>query len=601
MSLLPFDVSTVKSLQEKRWLAPFGFFPLAHAIAKDYDLPPEIAHLVAVRMQTHDSSAQDCARFLKPSLREHLPNPSLLHDMERAILRTETAICHGENIGIITDYDVDGTTSGALLLRYFRALGILPALYVPERLKEGYGPSPEAVKKLQKEKDISLLFTLDCGTSAHAALDCAKELGIDVVIIDHHQTESTPPVHHACINPKQPQDKSGLDTLASVGLVFMFLVALNRKLRTHDDFHEPDLKQFLDLVALGTVCDMVPLLGLNRLLVKQGLQVSKSTKNEGLRALIKAANLRNYLTARDLGFSIGPAINAASRMGFSNLATELFITEQPERAQQIAKRLMELNKERRSLTEQHYIAFSPPTDAASAMPEPYIHIANRDVHLGVAGLLATKLAQQHHKPVFVGAIDQETGKVKGSVRSIAGFDIGACLQHAKAEGLLEKAGGHAMAGGFQYPIEKKEPLDAFLTQYFRNFPARNDKGSIQIDTFLPSCHPKSVYAFSRALSVLEPFGMDNPEPVVLLANVICNAYLLKHKPHIVCELTPYGAEQRNALRAFAFQAVGTPLGTALLSADFKKHTPVHALISIQGPSSYNGKPLLRLLDISPIH
>ena len=535
--------------------------------------------------------------YLYPSLKQHLPEPLSIKDINLAIERTLEAITKNQTISLITDYDVDGSTSASCFIYYFRKIGIDVVHHTPERLQEGYGPNTKAVKYLKEEHNISLLFTLDCGTSSNETIDYANSLGIDTIVIDHHQPPDKLPDALAIINPQRIDDTSGLNSLAAVGVTFLFLVALNRKLRINSFFSEqkpePNLVEILDLVALGTVCDMVPLLSTNRLLVKQGLKIIRNSKHLGLRALMSFANLRNYPSAKDLSFSIGPMINAASRMGHSKLPTQLMTSQDKDEANSIASTLLSLNNKRKLVEKNNLASAMISIDEDKSINDSFVHVADKKMHSGVAGIIASQLVAKHSLPTFVTAIDDSENNIsKGSARSIPGFNISSCLQAGVQSEILDKAGGHHMAGGYSLHQDKIQDFHKFLQKYFHQYPITKDPTSIIVDYILPSFSKMSISDMSKNLAPLEPFGLGNPEPIILLQNVSIKAQIINNTNHLICKISPQN-QPKETIRVTAFRSLGTPLGKKIIN----NCPDCHALVSLGSPSSYNKQPNINLIDI----
>ncbi len=402
--------------------------------------------------------------YLEPRLREQLPDPSVFRDMDRAAARLAAAVRGGERIAVFGDYDVDGATSSALLKRFFAALGVAVRVYIPDRLTEGYGPNPAALRRLRDE-GASVVVTVDCGTTAHAALAAAADLGLDVIVVDHHVAESGLPPALAVVNPNRLDESGAHGQLAAVGVAFLLAVAVNRELRAAGWYDgtgrpEPDLRRWLDLVALGTICDVVPLTGVNRALVSQGLKVMARRANPGLAALADVARLSEPPGAYHAGFVLGPRVNAGGRVGEADLGARLLATDDPEEARRLAHLLDEHNRERRRIEEG---VLAEALAAAEAMEDaPALLVAADGWHPGVIGIVASRLKERFNRPAFVVAFDGAVGK--GSGRSIGGVDMGAAIIAARQAGLLIDGGGHAMAAGFSVERGRLEALRRFLVE-----------------------------------------------------------------------------------------------------------------------------------------
>ncbi len=441
------------SVSGRRWRWRDHDAALALAISQRIDLPEVLGRVLAGR----GLAPEAVPAFIEPRLRECLPDPSHLLDLDRAVERLADAVGGGEPIGLLGDYDVDGATSVALLARYLRAVDGLVAIDVPDRLREGYGPNPLALGRLA-EQGCRLVVTLDSGTTAFDALAVAAERGQEVIVVDHHVAELQLPPALAVVNPNRRDQASPVGELAAVGVTFLLVVALNRALRARGHFArrpEPDLRRWLDLVALGTVCDVVPLTGLNRALVAQGLKVAARRDNPGLAALAAAARLNGAPSAEHFGFVLGPRINAGGRTGRSDLGAQLLLSDLPEEVAEIAERLERLNEQRRAVERQVLAAAERQLAPALAAGAPLLVAAGEGWSPGVVGLAAARLVERHHRPaVVIGLAD---GCGKGSGRSVAGFDLGGAVIAARQAGLLLEGGGHPMAAGLSVRADR---LDA---------------------------------------------------------------------------------------------------------------------------------------------
>ena len=506
----------------------------------------------------------DLARNRSPTIRDFLPDPSAFADMDKAAARLADAVEQGETIAIFGDYDVDGATSAALLTLLLRRLGIEPMVYIPDRLMEGYGPSGAALVEL-KNRGASLAVTVDCGAQAFEALDEATTAGLDVIVCDHHQCAARLPTALAMINPNR-LDESEIGAahghVAAVGMAFLLGVALLRELRARGRFAdspEPKLIDLLDIVALGTVADVARLKTLNRAFVTQGLKVMSERRNIGLVALAEAARLVKPPTARDLGFALGPRINAGGRVGKSDLGVRLLTSTDPEEARTIAAELDRLNEERRAIemlvTEQAGAAAEAQADA------PLILVSGRGWHPGVIGIVASRLKERFHRPAIVIA-EEDDGTGKGSGRSISGVDLGAAVLAAKDSELLVAGGGHAMAAGLTVAPGGIEPLRTFLHERMAaDIEAARGGRSLLLDALLA---PGGVAtSLCDALDAAGPYGAGWPAPRVAAGP----ARLLR--PGIVgnghVRAVAIGDDGKS-FKLIAFRAAETELGQALLSS-----------------------------------
>ena len=506
----------------------------------------------------------DLARNRSPTIRDFLPDPSVFADMDKAAARLADAVEQGETIAIFGDYDVDGATSAALLTLLLRRLGVEPMVYIPDRLMEGYGPSGAALVELKK-RGASLAVTVDCGAQAFEALDEAASAGLDVIVCDHHQCAARLPTALAMVNPNRlDESEAGAahGHVAAVGMAFLLGVALLRELRRRDRFvasPEPKLIDLLDIVALGTVADVARLKTLNRAFVTQGLKVMSERRNIGLVALAEAARLVKPPTARDLGFALGPRINAGGRVGKSDLGVRLLTSTDPEEARTIAIELDRLNEERRAIemvvTEQAGAAAEAQADA------PLILVSGRGWHPGVIGIVASRLKERFHRPAVVIA-EEEDGTGKGSGRSISGVDLGAAVLAAKDSGLLVAGGGHAMAAGLTVAPGGIEALRAFLhDRMAADVETARGGRSLLLDALIA---PGGVVAsLCDALDAAGPYGAGWPAPRVAAGP----ARLLR--PGIVgnghVRAVAIGDDGKS-FKLIAFRAAETELGQALLSS-----------------------------------
>ncbi len=548
-----------RSVCGRRWRPRRYDEGAALAICQRLGLPEIVGRVLAGRGLTVDTAPA----FLAPRIRDILPDPAHLLDLDTAVARLADAVRAGEKVGLLGDYDVDGATSVAVLARYLRAVGLDVAIDIPDRLAEGYGPNPEAFTRLAGQ-GCRLVVTLDSGTTAFDALAFAAERGLEVIVVDHHAAEARLPPALAVVNPNRCDQTSSAGDLAAVGVTFLLAVGLNRVLRARGHFAdrpEPDLRRWLDLVALGTLCDVVPLSGLNRALVAQGLKVAARGLNPGLAALAGAAGLEGRLTGDSFGFALGPRINAGGRVGRSALGAALLVSEAPEEVHRIAQELDRLNQERRRLERQVLAAAEAEVAPALARDAPLLLAAGEGWSPGVVGLAASRLVERYHRPALV--IGLQDGIGKGSGRSVPGFDMGAAVIAARHAGLLRQGGGHPMAAGVTVEAEQLPALEAFLAERLGRElgAARPVADDFELDGAVrPGA--VSVPLASRLLG-LAPFGRANPEPRFMVTQG--RIWQVRrvgdaHLDCLVCDATG------GRLRAVAFRAQGLPLGQALLEA-----------------------------------
>ncbi len=565
----------------------------ALAIAQRHDLPELLARIIAGR----NIEVDGVEAFLDPTIKRSMPDPNVLTAMPEAAERITDAVVRGESVAIFGDYDVDGASSTALLARFLRHCGLDPMIHIPDRLFEGYGPNVEAVRALAG-RGAKLLITVDCGTTSLEPLAEAKAVGMDVVVIDHHQADETLPPALAIVNPNRRDDLSGLGHLAAVGLVFMTVVAVNRVLRLRGFWSgerpELDLLSLLDDVALGTVADVVPLIGLNRAFVAKGLIALRRRDRPGHVSLMDVARLSGPPEAWHLGFLLGPRINAGGRIGRADLGARLLMEDDPIEAAKIAAELDRLNRERQTI-EQHTVAQAEVEAMAALGIEEagsVVVTAAEGWHPGVVGLVAARLKEKFNRPAF--AIALEPGGVgTGSGRSIPGVDIGRAVRRAVTEGLLVKGGGHAMAAGVTLQKGALAQLRAFLEATLApDVQAARRQSGLMIDGAVSASG-----ANSDLVSMIEragPFGSGNPEPTIALpAHTVTFADEVGQAHMRVRLKSPDGG----AVNAIAFRSVGQKLGTALKESRGRQ---IHAAGSLS-LDRWQGEERVqfKLTDIAP--
>ena len=519
---------------------------------------------------------EDINSFLNPSIKNFLPNPNDLQDMEKSTLRTIESFSLKEKIGIFGDYDVDGATSTALLGGYLGELNISSEIYIPDRKTEGYGPSIKGFKELIK-KGAKIIFTVDCGTLSFEAIEYAKSKNIDVIVLDHHQSEVTLPKAYSVINPNRIDDKSDLQYLCAAGVTFMFLVSLNRHLRINNWFKknslkEPNLLNYLDLVSLGTVCDVVPLIGLNRAIVKQGLKILKARKNLGLKTLLDLCKVETNPSTYHLGYILGPRINAGGRVGKCSHGANLLLNQNPKDSFKIATELNQYNKERQLLENELLIEILAKTK--NILKDPVLILQGKNWHEGVIGIVAARLKDKFNKPTIIISVVGDVGKA--SARSIVGFDIGSAIIAATHEKILIKGGGHKMAGGFSINISNIEKFKNFIFRKFKNV---NENLALTKPLMLDSKISPSALnlEFFNKINYLSPFGSGNPEPRFVIENLKSVNFKIVGDKHIKSVLI---GPEGTSIKTIAFNAVDNELSAYLL----KKHSNT---FSIAGKMSLN--------------
>lgn len=575
-------LSVERSVTGQRWCAREHNSRTALTISERLGLPEILSRVLAARGVGID----DAEAYLNPTLRALMPKPEDIRDMVPGAERIADTIMSGEIIGIIGDYDVDGMTSTALMALLLRAAGTVPEIHIPHRVDEGYGPNRAAVADLQ-ERGVSLLITLDCGVMAHDPLSHAAELGLDTVIVDHHQVSETLPEASAIINPNRHDDLSGTGYLCAAGVTLILIAAICRHLRQAGwwttERPEPDILQWLDLVALGTVCDVVPLTGLNRAYVTQGLKVMAQRGNTGLVALADFARLNRRPDVHALAFLLGPRLNAAGRIGSAMLGLELLTADDRGTAMNIAQQLEKLNRQRQEI--ELGIVATAVTQAEAALGEtanlPVLVVTGKNWHAGVLGLVASRVKERFNLPCL--ALGQVTGSetASGSGRSVPGIDLGAAVKDAVDEGIVLKGGGHAMAAGLTIENGKIGNLRSFLEDRFAG--ALEKVAGHNVLTIEGALSASG--ATIELIELLEragPFGSGNPAPVFALpAHRIAYADSAG-ADHVRCTLQ---ANDGARLNAIAFRALHTELGELLLT---ERGRPLHVAgrLSI---NDWNGK------------
>lgn len=536
----------------------------------------EVSNLIAKLFSIRNISIDDIASYLNPTLKDNMPDPNILMDMEKACERILVALKNNEKIAIFGDYDVDGSTSTSCLIKYFNLLGVEVVYHIPDRFTEGYGPNKEAFQKFI-DQNINIIFTLDCGTLAYNEIKFAKDNNIDVIVIDHHQPEINLPEAYAMINPNRLDDTTNLGYLAAVGVTFMFIVGLNRKLRESKWFDnilkEPNIISLLDMVSLGTICDVVPLVGINRLLVQKGLEVFSKKPNIGLTALIDKANINNKISTYDLGFKLGPRINAGGRLGKSKHGTELLTCEDEAKAADIATELDNFNKERQTI-EAHILKTAIDSLTSEQIDKKIIFAYGQDWHEGVIGIIASRIKQKFKKPCIV--FSAKNGIAKGSGRSIKGIDLGNLIIAATQKGIVTQGGGHAMAAGLTLDEDKILLLQDFIED-------RLDSNSIALDID-DTNHADSIINITAVnselyddINKLGPFGSNNEEPNFIIKSTKITFIKEFGDNHIRCGLN---SDIDKNVEGITFRSKNTPLGDAIMNNKGK-------LVSLYGKIKVN--------------
>jgi single-stranded-DNA-specific exonuclease len=547
-----------RSITGRRWDPRPGDERIALAMSQRLGLPEIVGRVMAARGVGLD----DAQGYLNPTIRDLLPDPSILKDMDVAAERLAGAVMGGEKVAVFGDYDVDGATSSALLTRFLIAASGKCRLYIPDRMKEGYGPNRDALLRL-KDEGASVVVTVDCGTTAYDPLEAAAEAGLDMVVIDHHEAEPRLPKALAVVNPNRLDESHQLGHLAAVGVTFLLVVAVNRLLRNAGWYagerREPDLMQWLDLVALGTVCDVVPLKGLNRALVAQGVKIMARRGNAGLAALADVAGLTEKPGAYHAGYILGPRVNAGGRVGGSDLGARLLATDDPVLARELAQQLHELNKQRQEIEAFVLLEAIEQVESAPDDEQALLFAAGQGWHPGVLGIVAGRLKERYNRPAC--AISIENGMGKGSGRSITGLDLGAAVIAARQEGLLLNGGGHAMAAGFSFNESRLAELKAFLNERLRLQAAGGVIPSLALDGLL---EPQgATIGLVETLEQCGPYGAGNEEPRFAISAAQVARADIVGMGHVRCQIYGPGGGR---LKAIAFKSADSELGHLILKS-----------------------------------
>ena len=500
----------VGSVLGKDWISKNYSKETVNFLKDNFSLSEIVSKLIAIR----NIKIDEVKLFLNPKIKNLLPNPFILKDMEKAVDRTIKGIENKEKIGVFGDYDVDGATSTAILGNYFKEINQKVEIYIPDRKTEGYGPSKQGFDRLISS-GAKLIFTVDCGTLSFEMIEFSQK-NTDVLVLDHHQSELKLPKAFSIVNPNRHDDSSKLNYLCAAGVCFMFLVALNKKLRElnwfkKNNLKEPDLMNYLDLVSLGTVCDVVPLVGLNRAIVSQGLEILKKKSNLGLKTLKNICGIEINLSTYHLGYVLGPRINAGGRVGKCSHGANLLLSRDSKEIFKIATELESYNNERK-LIENNMLKKIENTIHINPK-DPVIVLSGHNWHGGIIGIIAARLKEKYNKPTVI--ISVEKGLGRASARSILGFDIGTVIINAVQSNILKNGGGHKMAGGFSIEENKIQDFKDFITKKFYKIEKTLSKTNILFfdSKISPSALNEDFYLEINSLS---PFGSGNPEPGLLL-------------------------------------------------------------------------------------
>ena len=566
-----------RSLTDRAWRGRAADPGVVRQLMLGQGLSEPLARALAARGIIPETAAD----YLNPTLKALFPDPSSFMDMDRAAELLVDGLARGRPMAVFADYDVDGASSAALLVRWFRAMGSDLPIYVPDRMTEGYGPSAAAFQTL-KTQGAELVVTVDCGAAAYDAIDAATRIGLEVVVIDHHLMREDPPKAAAVVNPNRPGCNSGQGVLAAAGVSFVLLAALNREARARGlfaDRAEPDIRQWLDLAAMGAFCDVTQLVGFNRALASQGLKVMSGWRNAGLKALMDVAGAKGAASAFHAGFVLGPRINAGGRIGRSDLGARLLATDDPQEAASLAEELDALNASRKEVERQVLDQAVAMVEAAGQSSSPVIVVAREDWHPGVVGIVAGRLRERYRRPAVVIGLDPVAAVGKGSGRSQPGVNLGRAIQAAFDEGLLMAGGGHAMAAGLTIRPDKVDALRDFLGERLGDDCQRAaEVDAMEVDALISPRADRGLYEeFQR----LAPFGPGNPEPVFAMGEVMVEHPTAMRGGHLRCTLSD-GAGGR--MKAVAWRCEETALGRRLLEPGGALH-----VVGRLKPDDYQGR------------
>ena len=568
------------SVQGKEWVLKDFDKNLAEYISKEYDLDFLTSRLLANR----NINQKNIENFLNPKIKNFLPNPYNFKDMGKGLETISRHIKNKNKICIFGDYDVDGATSSGIMSKYLEQLNIDHFVFIPDRQKDGYGPSVKTFTNITN-KNVNLIIALDCGTTSFEAIKYARSKNIDVVVIDHHKSQETFPTANAIINPNRIDETGDYYYLCAAGVLFIFLVGLNKILRENYYFNkakvqEPNLLDLLDLVMMGTVCDVVPLMDLNRAFVYQGLKVASKRYNLGLKTLVDYSKIKKKLSTYEVGYVLGPKINAGGRIGKSELGYNLLTTNNAETAYLISSELESLNLKRKDIEKkivEEAIGISEKNN-----DEPIVFLSKNDWHEGLIGIVASRLKDHFNKPSFI--ISQKGDDCKGSARSIFGFDVGMAITKCKQLNIITKGGGHPMAGGFSLKSDKLEIFKSELIKLFLKLKKNKDNNIIEIDSYLESSAINDELI--EKLNHLEPYGSGNREPIFGFEKFKVSKVIETNNNHVKVVLN----KGNFYIDAISFNSKNKDLGNYLMN--FRKEFNLVAKIKL---NEWNGKSKIELI------
>ena len=568
------------SVQGKEWVLKDFDKNLAEYISKEYDLDFLTSRLLANR----NINQKNIENFLNPKIKNFLPNPYNFKDMGKGLETISRHIKNKNKICIFGDYDVDGATSSGIMSKYLEQLNIDHFVFIPDRQKDGYGPSVKTFTNIIN-KNVNLIIALDCGTTSFEAIEYARSKNIDVVVIDHHKSQETFPAANAIINPNRIDETGDYYYLCAAGVLFIFLVGLNKILRENYYFNkakvqEPNLLDLLDLVMMGTVCDVVPLMDLNRAFVYQGLKVASKRHNLGLKTLVDYSKIKKKLSTYEVGYVLGPKINAGGRIGKSELGYNLLTTNNAETAYLISSELESLNLKRKDIEKK--IVEEAISITEKNNDEPIVFLSKNDWHEGLIGIVASRLKDHFNKPSFI--ISQKGEDCKGSARSIFGFDVGMAITKCKQLDIITKGGGHPMAGGFSLKSDKLEIFKNELIKLFLKLKKNKDNNIIEIDSYLESSAINDELI--EKLNHLEPYGSGNREPIFGFEKFKVSKVIETNNNHVKVVLN----KGNFYIDAISFNSKNKDLGNYLMN--FKKEFNLVAKVKL---NEWNGKSKIELI------
>jgi len=568
------------SVQGKDWVTKNYDKNFIEFISNEYQLDYLTSKLLSIK----GFSKYEIESFLNPKIKKFLPNPYLFKDCDKAVNIFFKHIQNKNNICIFGDYDVDGATSSGMMDLYLKKLKINHFIFIPDRQKDGYGPTIETFKNILKQ-DVNLIITLDCGTTSFDAIKYAKDKNIDVIVIDHHKSQEYLPCADAVINPNRLDETDDYSYLCAAGVLFVFLVGLNKFLREQNFFkknniYEPNLLDFLDLVMMGTVCDVVPLVNLNRAFVYQGLKIVSKRNNLGLKTLVDYSKIRKKISTYEVGYVIGPKINAGGRIGKSDLGYKLLTTNDAETAYLISSELDSLNLKRKDLEKN--IMEEAINLVEKNRIDDIIFLVKNDWHEGLIGIIASRLKDYYNKPAFI--ISQSGDICKGSARSVYGFDIGHAITKCKQMDLILKGGGHSMAGGFSLKKTKIKEFKKTLIKIFNKLKKKTEKNVFYIDSYLDASAINEELI--NKINMLEPYGSGNKEPIFAFENLKVSKVIETNNNHVKVVLRK-GSIYINSI---CFNSKGKDIGNYLIN--YKKNFNVAGKIK---RNEWNGKSSIDLI------